>query len=80
MKSVVMTNLLGSSRTVVSVLRTKVFAKTILKHYLQTMFKKTVCILRSGFKYSLTQNAPVEELTCPAAGVEWVMMREVNQM
>ena len=44
-----MTNLLGSSRTVVFVLRTKVFAKTILKHYLRTkMFMKTVRVLRTG--------------------------------
>ena len=44
--------LLGSSQTVVFVLRTKVFAKTILEHYSQTAFTKTVHILRSGLTNS----------------------------
>ena len=48
-KSVIMRKLPVSSRTVVLVLRMKVFAKTILEHYSQTMFTKTVRILRSGF-------------------------------
>ena len=45
-----MRKLLGSSQTVVLVLRTKVFAKTVLEHYSRTMFTKTVRILRRGFK------------------------------
>ena len=44
-----MTNLPGSSQTVVFVLRMKVFANTILEHYLQTVFAKTVCILSTSF-------------------------------
>ena len=47
-KSVNMTNIPGSSRTVVFALRTKVLAKTILEHYSQTTFTKTVRILRIG--------------------------------
>ena len=47
-KLVVMTAHPGSSRTTVLVLRTKVFAKTILEHYSQTLFTKTVRILRTG--------------------------------
>ena len=46
-----MTKLPGSSRTAVFVFRTKVFMNTILEHYTQTMFTKTVRILRSGFTY-----------------------------
>ena len=51
LKLVVMTKLLGSSRTVVLELRAKVFVNTILKHSLQTMFMKTVRILRTGLKW-----------------------------
>ena len=47
-KSVIMTKLPGSSRTVVFVLRTKVFANAILKHYLHIMFTKIVRMLRTG--------------------------------
>ena len=45
-----MTNLQGSFQTVVFVLRMIVFAKTILEVelYSQTMFTKTVLILRTG--------------------------------
>ena len=46
-KLVVMRKLPGSSRTVVFVLRTKVFAKTILQHYSQTMLTKTVRISKT---------------------------------
>ena len=46
-KLVVLRKLPGSSRTVALVLRTVVFAKTILEHYSQRMFTKTVRILRS---------------------------------
>ena len=45
-----MTNLPGSCWTVVIVLRTKVFAKTFLEHYSQTMFTKIVRMLRTGLK------------------------------
>ena len=48
LKLVVMTKLPGSSGTVVLVLRTKVFVNTLLKHYSQTVFMKTVRILRNG--------------------------------
>ena len=49
-KLVVMRKLLGSSRAVVLVLRKKVFAKTILEHYSQTMFTKTVRLLSTGLR------------------------------
>ena len=45
-----MTKLPGSSRTIVLVLRTKAFAETILEHCSQTMFTKTVRILRTGVR------------------------------
>ena len=47
-KLVVMTKLPGSSRTVLLVLRTKVFANTLLERYSQAMLTKTVRILRTG--------------------------------
>ena len=53
-KLVVMRKLPGSSQTVVLVLKMKVFAKTVLKHFLQTMFMKTVYILRSSFTDKLS--------------------------
>ena len=43
-----MTKLPGSSRTVLLVLRTKVFANTLLERYSQAMLTKTVRILRTG--------------------------------
>ena len=49
-----MTKLPGSSPTVVFILRMKMFTKTILKHYLQTMFTKTDRILITGLTLSLT--------------------------
>ena len=48
LKSVIMTKLLGSSWTLDLVLRTKVFVNTIFEHCWQTMFTKTVGILRTG--------------------------------
>ena len=48
-KFVVITNRPGRYRTVI-VLRTKVFAKAILERYSETMFTKTVRILRTGLK------------------------------
>ena len=59
-KLVIMRKLLGSFWTIVFdmtleivfVWRTEVFAKTILEHYLQWMFTKTVGVLRSGFTVS----------------------------
>ena len=47
-KLAVMMKLPGSSRTVVFVRRTQVFARTILEHYSQTMFTKTVRLLTTG--------------------------------
>ena len=55
MKLVIMRKLPSSFRAVVFVLRMKVFAKTVLKHYSQIMFMKTVRILRTSF----TDQAPV---------------------
>ena len=52
-KLVVMRKLPGSSRTFFLVLRKKVFAKTILEHYSQTMFTKTVRTLRTGLTRKL---------------------------
>ena len=48
-KSVVMTKLPGSSRTVVFVLTTKVFANITLEHYSRTMITKTVQNLSQDF-------------------------------
>ena len=45
-----MTTLPGSSRTVVFILRAKLFAKTILEHSSRTVFTKSVRILRTGCK------------------------------
>ena len=44
LKLVVMASLLGSSRTVVFLLK----EQSVCKYYLQTMFMQTVCILRMG--------------------------------
>ena len=59
-KSVAMTELKGSFRTVVFALRTKVFAKTILEHYSKTIITKTARILRTGFRLlSITTHCPM---------------------
>ena len=62
---VVMRKLASSSWTVVLVLRTKVFAKTILEHCSQRMFTQTVRILRSGFSMVHFTGAAVVEQSLP---------------
>ena len=63
-KSVVMTKLPGSSRTLVFVLRTKAFANTILEHYSQTVFAKTVRILRTDLSNAKCENEVLYVDTC----------------
>ena len=63
-KLVIMTKLSGGSQTVILALRMKVFAYTILKHYSQTMFTKTVRLLRSGFRSGSVHGRPVSWDNC----------------
>ena len=64
LKLVIMRKLLGSSQTVVFVLRMKMFGKTILDHYLQTMLTKTVHILRSSFTF-IVFSMKMQSVSCP---------------
>ena len=53
---VIMTKFPGSSWTVL-VLRMKVFVNTLLEHYWQTVFTKTVHILRAGLRLGLADES-----------------------
>ena len=59
-----MTKLLSSSRRVVFALRMKVFTNTILEHHSQTIFKKSVCILRASSRQKFKLTGPWKEYVC----------------
>lgn len=59
-----MTKLLSSSRRVVFALRMKVFTNNILEHYSQTIFKKSVCILRASSRQKFKLTGPRKECVC----------------
>ena len=53
-----MTKLPGSSGTVLFILRTILFANTILGHYSRTLFTKTLRTLRAGLRVTVLEATP----------------------
>ena len=75
-----MTKLPGSSQTVVFVLRTKMFANTILRRHSQTMFMKTVRILRTLLRVACQKTAVLMQAKREILGLGWWLLPYIGRL
>ena len=80
LKSVIVTKLPGSSQTVVFVFRTKMFANTILRRHSQTMFMKTVCILRTLLRVACQKTAVLMQAKRKILGLGWWLLPYIEHL